>query len=51
MVVAEHVDVLPLTFVVHLLAIPAIVLVLVWSIHFRGGLSFNSSNKSLLFNA
>ncbi|BAU02343.1 hypothetical protein LR48_Vigan10g077600 [Vigna angularis] len=50
MVAGDHVDVLPLTFLVHLLAIPAIVMVLVWSIHFRGGLSWNSSNKSLIFN-
>ncbi|KAK7364328.1 hypothetical protein VNO80_12892 [Phaseolus coccineus] len=50
MVLGKHDDVLPLTFVVHLLAIPAILMVLVWNIHFRGGLSFNSSNKSLIFN-
>ncbi|CAJ1952760.1 unnamed protein product [Sphenostylis stenocarpa] len=40
----------PLTMVVHILAIPAIIMVLVWNIHFRGGLSWNSSNKPLIFN-
>ncbi|KAI9091087.1 hypothetical protein K1719_028357 [Acacia pycnantha] len=41
---------LPFTFVVHVLGIALIVLVLVWNIHFRGGLAWESSNKSLIFN-
>ena len=41
---------LPFTFVVHLLGIVLIILVLVWNIHFRGGLAWDSSNKSLIFN-
>nr|DAD47427.1 TPA_asm: hypothetical protein HUJ06_017364 [Nelumbo nucifera] len=40
----------PLTFVCHLLAIAATVMVLVWCIHFRGGLAFKATNKSLIFN-
>ncbi|KAI3879467.1 hypothetical protein MKX03_014087 [Papaver bracteatum] len=41
----------PFTFVSHVLGIIAAVLVLVWCIHFRGGLAFSSStNKSLIFN-
>ncbi|CAL9071261.1 unnamed protein product [Musa textilis] len=34
----------------HLLAAAAAVMVLVWCIHFRGGLAFESANKSLIFN-
>ncbi|XP_043704978.1 probable ascorbate-specific transmembrane electron transporter 1 [Telopea speciosissima] len=34
----------------HLLAIGAAFMVLVWCIHFRGGLAFESTNKSLIFN-
>ncbi|KAF3335665.1 putative ascorbate-specific transmembrane electron transporter 1 [Carex littledalei] len=40
----------PFTYVAHLLAVAAAVLILVWSIHFRGGLALNSTNKSLIFN-
>ncbi|GKU89328.1 hypothetical protein SLEP1_g3479 [Rubroshorea leprosula] len=40
----------PFTFVVHLLGIAGVVLVLVWCIHFRGGLAWESSDKSLIFN-
>ncbi|KAK3120780.1 hypothetical protein QOZ80_8BG0641700 [Eleusine coracana subsp. coracana] len=37
--------------VVHVLAIVAVVLVLVWCVHFRGGLALQSSNnKALIFN-
>uniref|UniRef100_A0A1D1YHK6 Putative ascorbate-specific transmembrane electron transporter 1 n=1 Tax=Anthurium amnicola TaxID=1678845 RepID=A0A1D1YHK6_9ARAE len=40
----------PFTYVAHVLAAAAAVLVLVWCIHFRGGLAFESTNKSLIFN-
>ncbi|KAJ1702151.1 hypothetical protein LUZ63_001930 [Rhynchospora breviuscula] len=40
----------PFTYVAHILAVAAAVLVLVWCIHFRGGLAFESSNKNLIFN-
>lgn len=41
----------PFTFVAHLLAVAASVLILVWATHFRGGLSLDSStNKQLIFN-
>ncbi|XP_072978139.1 probable ascorbate-specific transmembrane electron transporter 1 [Typha angustifolia] len=38
------------TYVSHVLALVSAVLVLVWCIHFRGGLAFHSTNKSLIFN-
>ncbi|XP_008778726.2 probable ascorbate-specific transmembrane electron transporter 1 [Phoenix dactylifera] len=38
------------TFASHALAAAAAALVLVWCIHFRGGLAFESTNKSLIFN-
>ncbi|GLU24242.1 hypothetical protein SLE2022_401920 [Rubroshorea leprosula] len=41
---------LPFTFFAHLLAIVGAVMVLVWCIHFRGGLAWEASNKSLIFN-
>lgn len=41
---------LPLTFVVHVLGIAGIVMVLVWNIHFRGGLAWEAKNKNLIFN-
>ncbi|XP_054785282.1 transmembrane ascorbate ferrireductase 1-like isoform X2 [Prosopis cineraria] len=47
---ALAVPALPFTFVVHFLGIALIVLVLVWNLHFRGGLAWESSNKSLIFN-
>ncbi|PIA49492.1 hypothetical protein AQUCO_01300353v1 [Aquilegia coerulea] len=47
---ALRVSALPLTFVAHVLAVAAAVLVLVWNIYFRGGLAFESTNKSLIFN-
>jgi cytochrome b-561 len=40
----------PFTYVSHVLAVASAVLVLVWCIHFRGGLAFDSSNKNLIFN-
>ncbi|KAG1355094.1 Ascorbate-specific transmembrane electron transporter 1 [Cocos nucifera] len=41
---------LPFTFASHVLAAAAAVMVLVWNIHFRGGLAFESTNKNLIFN-
>lgn len=38
------------SYVTHVLGIAAAVLVLVWTIHFRGGLAWEDSNKSLIFN-
>ncbi|XP_028756409.1 transmembrane ascorbate ferrireductase 1 [Neltuma alba] len=40
----------PITFAVHFLGITAIAMVLVWTIHYLGGLAWNSPDKSLLFN-
>ncbi|GLJ54251.1 hypothetical protein SUGI_1163730 [Cryptomeria japonica] len=40
----------PMTWVVHLLGLAVSVLVLVWCIYFRGGLAFEATNKSLIFN-
>ncbi|XP_059629282.1 probable ascorbate-specific transmembrane electron transporter 1 [Cornus florida] len=40
----------PLTLVAHVLGLAAAVMVLVWCIHFRGGLAWEASNKSLIFN-
>ncbi|KAJ4956078.1 hypothetical protein NE237_012861 [Protea cynaroides] len=47
---AIRVGALPFTIVSHVLAIAAAVLVLVWCIHFRGGLAWEAINKSLIFN-
>lgn len=50
MAIAIAVQALPLSFVVHLLAIAGAILVLVWNLYFRGGLAWESTNKSLIFN-
>ncbi|PSR93440.1 Transmembrane ascorbate ferrireductase [Actinidia chinensis var. chinensis] len=47
---AIGVKALPLSFVVHVLGVAGLVMVLVWCIHFRGGLAWESSDKSLIFN-
>ncbi|XP_057475185.1 transmembrane ascorbate ferrireductase 1-like [Actinidia eriantha] len=47
---AIGVKALPLSFVVHALGVAGLVMVLVWCIHFRGGLAWESSNKNLIFN-
>ncbi|KAI3720680.1 hypothetical protein L2E82_31671 [Cichorium intybus] len=39
-----------LSYVVHVLGVAGAVMVLVWNIHFRGGLAWESSNKNLIFN-
>ncbi|XP_059667071.1 transmembrane ascorbate ferrireductase 1-like [Cornus florida] len=41
---------IPLTIVAQVLAIAGAIMVLVWCIAFRGGLAWESSNKSLIFN-
>ncbi|PKA53915.1 putative ascorbate-specific transmembrane electron transporter 1 [Apostasia shenzhenica] len=40
----------PFTYVSHVLGLAAAVLVLVWCVHFRGGLAFVAVNKNLIFN-
>jgi cytochrome b-561 len=40
----------PFTYVAHVLAVVAVVMVLVWCIQFRGGLAFEDTNKNLIFN-
>ncbi|XLT62300.1 hypothetical protein HN873_018824 [Arachis hypogaea] len=45
-----RVPALPFTFVAHLPAVAAIVMVLLWNIHFRGGLAWEATNKNLIFN-
>ncbi|XWS50529.1 hypothetical protein CRYUN_Cryun12cG0094600 [Craigia yunnanensis] len=47
---AIGVKALHLTIVPHVLAIAGAVMVLVWCIYYRGGLAWESSNKSLIFN-
>nr|DAD18872.1 TPA_asm: hypothetical protein HUJ06_020335 [Nelumbo nucifera] len=47
---ALRVSAQPFTLVSHVLAIAAAIMVLVWCIHFRGGLAFEATNKSLIFN-
>lgn len=37
-------------FVVHALAVVASVMVFVWSICYRGGFAWESTNKTLIFN-
>eukprot|EP00246_Nothoceros_aenigmaticus_P005070 TRINITY_DN168_c0_g1_i1.p1 TRINITY_DN168_c0_g1~~TRINITY_DN168_c0_g1_i1.p1 ORF type:complete len:235 (+),score=29.47 TRINITY_DN168_c0_g1_i1:58-762(+) len=50
MVVSYGVGPVAISYAVHVLGLAAIVLVLVWSIHFRGGLAWSSSDKNLIFN-
>lgn len=40
----------PVTWVVHMLGLAAILLVLVWCIYFRGGLAWEATNKNHIFN-
>jgi hypothetical protein len=40
----------PFTYVAHVLAVAAAAMVLVWAIHFRGGLAIEATNKNLIFN-
>ncbi|CAN1264820.1 Probable ascorbate-specific transmembrane electron transporter 1 [Linum perenne] len=41
---------LPFTFAAHLIGVAASVMVLVWCVHFRGGLAWEDANKNLIFN-
>lgn len=41
---------LPFSFGAHFIALIAAIMVLVWSIHFRGGLAWEAENKNLIFN-
>ncbi|XP_019200384.1 PREDICTED: transmembrane ascorbate ferrireductase 1 [Ipomoea nil] len=41
---------LPFSCVAHAIALVLAVLVLVWNIHFRGGLAWEDTNKNLIFN-
>ncbi|XP_065869826.1 transmembrane ascorbate ferrireductase 1 [Euphorbia lathyris] len=47
---AFEIKALPFTFVSHALAVAAAIMVLVWCIQFRGGLAWEDTNKSLIFN-
>ncbi|GAV81262.1 Cytochrom_B561 domain-containing protein [Cephalotus follicularis] len=47
---AIGVKAIPFTIVGHVLGIAGAVLVLVWVTHFRGGLAWEATNKSLIFN-
>ncbi|KAL7107138.1 hypothetical protein ACP275_06G034800 [Erythranthe tilingii] len=47
---AIGVKALPISYVAHFLAIVGAILVLVWTINFRGGLAWESTNKNLIFN-
>ncbi|EYU25091.1 hypothetical protein ABFS82_06G034200 [Erythranthe guttata] len=47
---AIGVKALPISFVAHFLAIVGVILVLIWTINFRGGLAWESTNKNLIFN-
>ncbi|CAM0945056.1 unnamed protein product [Alopecurus aequalis] len=40
----------PFTYVAHALAVAAAAMVLVWCVHFRGGLALEATNKNLIFN-
>ncbi|KAG5230660.1 hypothetical protein OIU77_007187 [Salix suchowensis] len=41
---------LPFTFGAHVLAIAGAIMVLVWTLYYRGGLAWDSANKNLIFN-
>ncbi|KAL3630610.1 hypothetical protein CASFOL_023594 [Castilleja foliolosa] len=47
---AIGVKALHVSFIAHFLGIVAAILVLIWSISFRGGLAWESTNKNLIFN-
>lgn len=47
---AIAVKALPFTFVAHVLGLAALIMVLIWLLAFRGGMAFESSDKSLIFN-
>ena len=45
-----NVSALPFTYVAHILGILSVVMVFIWTIHFRGGINYNSSDTNLIFN-
>lgn len=47
---AVGINAMPVTFVAHALAVIAAIMVLVWSISYRGGLAWEAKNKNLIFN-
>ncbi|CAN4087777.1 unnamed protein product [Withania somnifera] len=47
---ATGLNALPFSFGAHFIALVAAVMVLVWCIHFRGGLAWEADNKNLIFN-
>ncbi|KAK0596909.1 hypothetical protein LWI29_020038 [Acer saccharum] len=47
---ALGVKALPFTFAAHVLAIAGAIMVLVWCLYFRGGIAWEATNKSLIFN-
>ncbi|KAG5234594.1 transmembrane ascorbate ferrireductase [Salix suchowensis] len=47
---AIGVEALPLTFAAHALAVAGAAMVLVWNLHYRGGLAWEATNKNLIFN-
>lgn len=47
---AVGINAMPVTFVAHALAVIAAIMVLVWSISYRGGLAWEATNKNLIFN-
>ncbi|VVA92625.1 unnamed protein product [Arabis nemorensis] len=44
------INAMPVTFVAHALALIAAIMMLVWSISFRGGFAWEATNKNLIFN-
>ncbi|EFH43863.1 hypothetical protein ARALYDRAFT_329112 [Arabidopsis lyrata subsp. lyrata] len=47
---AVGINAMAVTFVAHALAVIAAIMVLVWSISYRGGLAWEATNKNLIFN-
>ncbi|ANM67066.1 putative ascorbate ferrireductase (transmembrane) [Arabidopsis thaliana] len=47
---AVRINAMAVTFVAHALAVIAAIMVLVWSISYRGGLAWEATNKNLIFN-
>lgn len=47
---AVGINAMPVTFAAHVVAVIAAIMVLVWSISYRGGLAWEAENKNLIFN-
>lgn len=39
-----------LTYVAHFFGLTALILILIWLLHYRGGLNYESNNPELVFN-